>query len=720
MKPVDEKYIEDLLKELTLDEKLSMIHGASFFHTAGVERLNIPPLYTSDGPCGVRRDFGEKEFVPYNYSTDRVSYLPSNTCIAETFNKQLAYEAGRVLGEEARGRGKDVILAPGINIKRGPLCGRNFEYFTEDPCLDGEMAAAAIRGMQSADVSCCVKHFACNAQEYNRQWMDTEVDDRALYEIYFPAFKKAIEEGEAYSLMAAYNKLRGAHCCENRWLLNDVLRGEWNYDGCVISDWGGIHKDYEAAMAACDVEMSIACDFDQYSYAEPLKKFVEDGTVDISVVDSKVRNLLRMMYRIKMIGPDKENRKMGSVNTREHQEAALSVAREGIVLLKNEEQKLPLNRKEIRSVAVIGHNADIQHSLGGGSAEIAALYELTPLQGIMMAAGGNIRVSFAEGYYVKPKEDGRLGSFKKAMLDQDPTEHHPWRRSPEAPADAELAALRSKLLDEAIEVAQKADVVIYVGGLDHDQDVEGLDRLDLKLPYDQQHVIDELYKVRPDMVMVLCAGSPVDISSFEEKAHTLLYVPYSGMEGGRAVGEILFGDVNPSGHMAETWPKKWEDTPLATLGEWDIARKVTYKESNLVGYRYYDTKNVEPRFCFGYGLSYSDFTVESMKAVATPDGFEVTGMVRNVKGPDGAVVLQLYVSDPHGADKKKPVQELRAFTKVFLPAAGADAFKMTLKKEDFSYFDVESHSYKVIPGEYELRLGLSSRDIRSVLTVMVQ
>ena len=406
-----EKEIEKLIKKLTLEEKLAMIHGAALFSSGGVERLGIPGVVSSDGPMGVRAEFMKDRWIPSGNNDDNVSYLPSNSALASTWNTERAHDMGHVLGEEARGRGKDVILAPGINIKRDPKCGRNFEYMSEDPKLAASMAVPFVQGVQENDVAACVKHFAVNCQETDRLMVDEDVDDRTLYEIYLPAFKAAVQEGNAYSIMGAYNKLNGYHCCENKNLLDLILRGEWGFDGTVISDWGGVHKTKEAAECSMDMEMSVFPDFDEYKLANPLKELIEKGEVSESVVDAKVRNILRMMYRLKMIGRHAGERKAGAYNTSEHREAILKTAEESMILLQNEENLLPLDAKKIKKLVVVGQNAAKIHSDGGGSAEIKALYEICPLMGLKTYLGGNAEVKYVKGYYVpdKPKTFDRTG-----------------------------------------------------------------------------------------------------------------------------------------------------------------------------------------------------------------------------------------------------------------------------------------------------------------------
>ncbi len=380
---------------MTLDEKIGMIHGAQLFRTKGVERLGIPPLTMSDGPMGIRQEFRSDSWKAIGLTDDYVTYLPCNSALAATWNRKLAREAGGVLGAEARGRGKDVILAPGINIKRSPLCGRNFEYFSEDPHLTGELAAAFVQGIQEWDVAACVKHFAVNNQETQRLWMEVKIDEQVLRELYLPAFYDALKKGGSYTVMGAYNKLYGEHCCHSDFLLNQILRKEWDYDGVVVSDWGGVHDTEAAANSQLDIEMSVTSNFDQYYMAEPLKKAVRAGRVKEEAIDEKIVRILMLMMRLHMLDG---NRKPGCYNTEGHRQTALRTARESVVLLKNQKGRLPLSREHVRSVLVVGDNGNRIHSDGGGSGEVKALYEITPLMGIRKLLGGNVKVDYAEGY----------------------------------------------------------------------------------------------------------------------------------------------------------------------------------------------------------------------------------------------------------------------------------------------------------------------------------
>ena len=615
---MQETYIEQILNELTLEEKIGMIHGAGLFRTEGVKRLSIPPLYMSDGPMGVRAEFADNEWRNIGTTEDYVTYLPCNSAIASTWNRNLAKKAGRVLGEEARGRGKDVILAPGINIKRSPLCGRNFEYMSEDPRLIEELVVPMIEGIQENDVAACVKHFAANSQETERLWVDTIVDEAALEEIYFPGFKAAVQKGHTFALMGAYNLLNGEHCCMSKSLLNEKLRKDWKFDGVVISDWGAVHDTKMAAESGLDIEMDVKYQFHEQYMADPLLKAVRDGDIEESMVDEKVRNILRMMLRLKMIGPEKKNRKTGAYNTEEHRRAVLDVARESMILLKNKDHVLPLCTESGCRVAVIGANAAVIHSNGGGSAEIKALYEISPLMGIKKLLGGNVNVSYAPGYVIPDKEEASEINWQAASTENaGDTENectvsgNTQGKQQKATADA-YHKKQKEALEEAVALAKASDIVIFVGGLNHDFDVEGLDRTDMKLPYGQDAVIEALLKAAPDMAVCMYAGSPVEMP-WAENAKAILWSYYAGMEGGTAIAETLFGKVNPSGKLAETFIRDVSQCPAHTIGTFGKKDRVEYREGVMVGYRYYNTEKTDVLFPFGHGLSYTDFVYDDLK-----------------------------------------------------------------------------------------------------------
>lgn len=723
--------IEKLISQLTLQEKIGMIHGSGIFRTKGVERLGIPPFKTSDGPMGVRKEFGDNEWKEVGLSYDHVSYLPCNSALAATWNRALAHETGKLLGKEARGRGKDMILAPGINIMRTPLCGRSFEYMGEDPYLISEMVVPLVQGIEENDVAACVKHFAVNNQETRRLDVDVEVSERALREIYLPGFEAAVRRGKAKGIMGAYNKLRGTHCCHHDYLLNEILRREWGFEGITVSDWGGVHDTKEALMNGLDMEMSVSSDFDAYYMAEPLLKMIENGEVDkktaLAKIDEKVRHILNVMNRLHMLDGE---RSAGSYNDYNDKAALRQTARESIVLLKNDGDILPLDRKKLRKLLVVGENANRQHAPGGGSAEIKALYEITPLMGIQMLLGGNTEVVYKPGYYNKDVGniwagvgDGENGQADSLNQDRGTTQSSP---EPEAKAASEEKLRRQeemneKYLQEALEAARDADAVIFVGGLTHDHDTEGQDRADMKLPYGQDRLIAELLKVRPDTVVSLVAGSPVDMSAWLSDVKALVFSWYAGMEGGIALAEVLFGEYNPSGRLPETFPVSEKDCPAVVLGEYPGGEQVSYGEEIFVGYRYYDTYDVTTAFPFGYGLSYTDFVMTGIRAEVIEDtvqskGVKVSFDISNIGRRAGAAVAQIYVADKCPR-VQKAAKELKAFEKIYLEAGETREVTLMIEREAFTYYDVHSHSFKVDAGSYMLLLAKNAEEIVDITEI---
>ncbi len=693
-----------LTASLTLEEKIGMIHGAQLFQTKGVERLGIPPLVMSDGPMGVRQEFQPDEWRAIGHTDDYVTYLPCNSALAATWNRKLAKELGSVLGEEARGRGKDVILAPGINLKRSPLCGRNFEYLSEDPCLTGELAISLVKGIQKWDVAACVKHFAVNNQETERLWMEVKIDEEALRALYLPAFYDALKKGGSYTVMGAYNRLYGEHCCQSQYLLGDILRKEWGYDGVVISDWGGVHDTEAAANSQLDIEMSVTSDFDEYHMADPLKKAIEEGRIPEKAVDEKVTRILVLMMRLHMLDGE---RKSGAYNTEGHRQSALAVARESVVLLKNQRGQLPLSREGAKRVLVIGENGECIHSNGGGSAEIKALYEISPLMGIKKCLGGNARVDFLPGYCrdmeEKPEEDeinwqaASLGSGRPAG-DQE--------RGQETKQETkqDLEQKRARLRQEAISAAASSsyDQVIFIGGLNHQYDCEGQDRADMKLPYGQDQLISGLLKARPDTVVVLMGGSPVEMGEWIGNAGSLVWCWYGGMEGGTALAEVLYGLTNPSGKLPESFYRKIEDCPAHAIGEFGKPDQAEYREGVYVGYRYLDAYQVEPEFCFGHGLSYTDFSYQDGRLVEENGDWHFSCLVTNVGKRHGAETVQLYVRPLKKSEDGGPgiFQELKNFEKVELDPGESRMVFMKLEEN---------------PEGSRIAVGASSRDIRILL-----
>lgn len=706
-KKCDYQRAAELLQELTLEEKVGMLHGSGLFETAAVERLGIPALRMSDGPMGVRREFEKDSWQPAGHNDDYVTYLPCNSAIAATWNRERAYDCGRVLGEEARGRGKDVILAPGINIKRSPLCGRNFEYMSEDPYLTGEQAMPLIRGIQQSDVAACVKHYALNNQERNRLWVDTLVDERALREIYLPAFRKATGTRGAWSLMGAYNLVRGSRCCENSYLLDHILRGEWNWDGVVISDWGGILRTRESARVSIDVEMSIYSNFEEYCFARPLLEAVRSGEIEEQCIDEKVYRVLCLMSALHMLDG---NRQRGCCNTREHQEIARNTARESVVLLKNEDHRLPLSAGKVQRLLVIGDNAVRMHAPGGGSAEIKALYEIPPLLGLRNLLGGGTEIAYAQGYEV-PDDSAQQDNWQEDSLRE--------REGKTAAAEhvsPEVAERRRVLREEAVALAADYDQVIYIGGLNHSYDLEDQDRRDMQLPYGQDELINALLDVNPNMVIVMIAGSPVETWRWDDRAKAILWQWYAGMEGGTALAEILFGKVNPSGKLPETFPVTHTDCSAHCVGTFGRQDVVTYKEGIYVGYRYYEKEQVQVRYPFGHGLSYTEFAYGACTVRTCEDGPErqihIEMPIRNIGDMAGQEVVQLYLARPDST-VDRPVKELKGYQKVLLQPQEEQLVTFVITAQELEYYDETVGHMSVETGCYQVQIGASSADIRS-------
>ncbi len=691
------KKARELTAALSLEEKIGMIHGAELFRTKGVERLGIPPLVMSDGPMGVRQEFAPDQWKGIGETDDYVTYFPCNSALASTWNRKLAGEMGSAMGEEFRGRGKDVALGPGINLKRSPLCGRNFEYFSEDPYLTKELAVPLIQGIQSWDVAACVKHFAVNNQETERLWVEVDIDEEALKRLYLPAFYDALKKGGAYSVMGAYNQLYGEHCCQSQYLLGDILRKEWSYDGVVISDWGGVHDTKKAAESQLDIEMSVTYDFDQYFMANPLKQAVEEGAISESVIDEKVERILVLMMRLHMLDG---KRKAGAYNTEAHRKSALAIARESIVLLKNKRSVLPLREEGIKRVLVIGENGVCLHAAGGGSAEIKALYEISPLMGIKKLLGGNVQVDYLSGYCrEQEKKEGEINWQETSLENGGGTrlaESGTWRR--------ELSRRRKALRRQAVKTAalKDYDQVIFVGGLNHDYDCEGLDRADMRLPYEQDELLTELLSARPDMIVVMMGGSPVEMGRWIHLADSLVWCWYGGMEGGTALAEVLYGRVNPSGKLPESFYKTIKDCSAHCVG--DFGRKDTahYREGIYVGYRYLDAFHIEPEFSFGHGLSYTSFSYQNGKIVTEGEETFLSCLITNTGDRPGAEVVQVYLRPEKSSEDggNVPFQELKGFEKVFLEPGETQMVYIKLEGEGLGG---------------RIAVGASSKDIRMLL-----
>ncbi len=701
-----EKRIEKLIKKMTLEEKVGLLHGNSKFYVAGVERLGIPEWSLSDGPHGVRAEINRHDWAYAGWTNDSASYFPTGTAFAAAWNPELAYRRGEVLGEEARWRKKDVLLGPGVNIIRSPLCGRNFEYMSEDPYMNSVLAVAYIKGLQSRDVACSVKHFAVNNQETNRTTVDVECSERALREIYLPAFKAAVQEGGALTVMAAYNKFRGEFCAENNYLVRKILRNEWGFDGVYVTDWGAAHSTVPSMEAGLDLEMGTLIDkYEDWYYANPLIEAVKSGKVPMSLVDEKVGDVLRVMIKTNVLDP-KKRFGPGSMNTKEHQQATYDAAAEAIVLLKNQNNLLPLDFSSIKSLAVIGDNATRKHSNGGLSSEIKAVYEVTPLEALRAKWGDKVDIRFAQGYeklstFVEGSNNGQSsGTFSSKTQESD------------------------ALLKEAVEVARTSDVALLVCGLNHDYDTESFDRLNMDIPYGQVELIQEVVKANPRTIVVMIAGSPLNMAAVDICSPAIVWAWFNGMEGGNALVDVLSGKVNPSGKMPFTTPVSLDQSPAHALGNFpgrDL--KVNYEEDILVGYRWFDTKGLPVVYPFGYGLSYTTFNYSNLntdkKTYDQADTIQATFTLTNTGDREGAEVAQLYVSDPV-CSVMRPVKELKGFKKVFLKPGESRRITLDIPVSSLAFYSEAQSQFVVEPGEFILQLGASASDIKPKISVEVK
>ena len=701
-----EKRIEKLIKKMTLEEKVGLLHGNSKFYVAGVERLGIPEWSLSDGPHGVRAEINRHDWAYAGWTNDSASYFPTGTAFAAAWNPELAYRRGEVLGEEARWRKKDVLLGPGVNIIRSPLCGRNFEYMSEDPYMNSVLAVAYIKGLQSRDVACSVKHFAVNNQETNRTTVDVECSERALREIYLPAFKAAVQEGGALTVMAAYNKFRGEFCAENNYLVRKILRNEWGFDGVYVTDWGAAHSTVPSMEAGLDLEMGTLIDkYEDWYYANPLIEAVKSGKIPMSLVDEKVGDVLRVMIKTNVLDP-KKRFGPGSMNTKEHQQATYDAAAEAIVLLKNQNNLLPLDFSSIKSLAVIGDNATRKHSNGGLSSEIKAVYEVTPLEALRAKWGDKVDIRFAQGYeklstFVEGSNNGQSsGTFSSKTQESD------------------------ALLKEAVEVARTSDVALLVCGLNHDYDTESFDRLNMDIPYGQVELIQEVVKANPRTIVIMIAGSPLNMAAVDICSPAIVWAWFNGMEGGNALVDVLSGKVNPSGKMPFTTPVSLDQSPAHALGNVpgrDL--KVNYEEDILVGYRWFDTKGLPVVYPFGYGLSYTTFNYSNLntdkKTYDQADTIQATFTLTNTGDREGAEVAQLYVSDPV-CSVMRPVKELKGFKKVFLKPGESRRITLDIPVSSLAFYSEAQSQFVVEPGEFILQLGASASDIKQKISVEVK
>ncbi len=694
--------LKNLVSLMTTEEKVGLVHGAGLFRNEGITRLGIPSVIMSDGPMGVRFDFENGCWMRINEDRCSVSWLPSGTAIASSWNPEVAGICGHILGEEARGRGKDVILAPGINIHRTPLCGRNFEYMSEDPYLTGTLVVNQIQNIQKHDVAACVKHFALNNQETERLEVDVNVSERALFEIYLPAFQAAVTQGNAYSIMCSYNRFRGDYVSDSSYLLTDILRTKWNYDGVVISDWGAVRSTKKSFEAGVDIDMDVSYDFDNYPFGKPLLEALKSGSVSEDLLDEKCIRILKLLENVNKIGDHASNRACGSYNLPASHQSLLRASEECVVLLKNEDI-LPIDTKSFScktKIAVIGDAATRKLAHGGGSSEIDALFEFTPMMGIAATAGNDIVISYAKGYFVDNEENvGGDVNWQADSLDAPLKEDNT--------ISDDILAKQIKYREEAIALAEESDIVIFVGGLNRAHDTEGFDRSSYELPYNQDELINALLNANPNTIICINSGSAINLSSFTDRAKAILWNSMNGMMGGLALARVLFGKANPSGKLPVTFPRAFDDCPSKSLDG-------NYSEGIYVGYRYYETFGVKPLFCFGHGLSYSEFEYSDISVSEkdeTATIFEAACTVKNISSRAGSETVMLFVS-PENSQTKRPKMELKGYQKIMLESGSKEKLSFKLTPAAFAYYDEAAGSYRADAGEYTISIGASCEDIR--------
>lgn len=708
-KPLEER-VEDALQRMTLEEKVGVLHAQSKFCSRGVQRLGIPELWTTDGPHGIRPEVLWDEWEQAAWTNDSCVAFPALTALAATWNPALAELYGRSLGEEALYRGKDVVLGPGVNIYRTPLNGRNFEYMGEDPLLASRMVVPYIKGLQSNGVAACVKHYALNNNEVNRHTSNVIVDDRTLYEIYLPAFKAAVTEGGAWSIMGSYNLYQNQHGCHNKRLLCDILRDEWGFDGVVISDWGGTHDTAEAVENGLDLEFGSWTNgltngrsnaYDNYYLANPYLKLLREGKADMATLDNKVRNVLRLIFRTAM----KSDKGFGSLCSDEHYAAARRIGAEGIVLLRNKSNLLPLDPSKPQNILVVGENAVKMMTVGGGSSSLKVQRETSPLDGLRAQAPAGSTVVWERGYVGDP-----TGEYNGVTSGQDLSE----------------SRSADRLIADAADAARRADVVIFVGGLNKatGQDCEDSDRESLALPYNQDAVIEALVAANPRTVVVNVSGNAVAMP-WADKVPAILQAWFLGSESGNSLADVIFGRVNPSGKLPMTFPVRLDDVAAHAVGEYPGTKRadsdivdIRYNEGVMVGYRWFDTRKIRPLFAFGHGLSYTTFGYGKLSADASkigPDGALTLSVdVTNTGSRAGAETVQLYISDTK-ASVKRPAKELKNFAKIYLEPGQTKTVTFTVRPSDLAFFDAGAHAWKAEPGEFRAHVGAASDDIRSSL-----
>ena len=690
--PIEER-VKDALSRMTTHEKIKILHAQSKFTSAGVPRLGIRQLNMDDGPHGVREELEWNTWSPAGWTNDYIVAFPSLTCLAATWNRDLSAQYGNAVSEEFAFRGKDIMLGPGANIQRTPLNGRAFEYVGEDPYLAGEILVPYIQSAQKNGVACCLKHFVLNDQETDRFTVNVNVSERALNEIYLAPFKRAVEKAHVWTIMGSYNLWKGVHCCHNNELLNDILKKDWNWDGALVSDWGGTTNTWEAATGGLDIEMGTYTDgktkesdfgYDEYHLGNPFEKLIEEGKVPMSVLDEKAARVLRVIFRTAM-NPKKV---IGSQCSEAHYEVCRQIGEEGIVLLKNEKNILPLNASKYQKILVVGENATRSLTQGGGSSELKTLHDVSPLEALQALYGD--KIDYAQGYY----------SGRSIYDNVD-------KLNPEKQA---------QLKAEALEKAKSADLIIFVGGLNknHRQDCENSDRESYDLSFGQNELIAELAKIQKNTIAVIFGGNPYATPWLNQVA-ALTHCWYLGSESGTALANVLSGKVCPSGKLPVTFAQKYEDYPYVKFGPEaypGVNKQVYYKEDIFVGYRHFSTNNVKPLFPFGFGLSYTTFAYGKPTATQTGNEVTISVTVTNTGKVAGKEVAQVYVTAPKMA-QARPIKELKAFAKTRLLQPGeSETLSMTIPTKELSVYEEEKHGWNLVEGIYTFHVGSDVNNIR--------
>ena len=695
--PKYESQVDSIVKNLSLEEKIALLHGNSFFSSEGIPRLGITEMKYTDGPLGVREEMNRNDWGGAGWTNDSALFFPAGSALAATWNPKLARRYGEAMGEQTRARGKDIILAPAINIIRTPLCGRNYEYLSEDPFLNVQITSPLIKGIQISDVGVSVKHYAINNQEKNREHADVYASERAIREIYLPGFKAAVDAG-AYTFMGAYNKFRGHNLCENDYLVNQVLKEEWGFQGYVLSDWSAVKSTVNSALHGLDVEMGSGSQYDSFYFAQPLLKAVQDGLVPEEIIDEKAARIVRVMLNLKK---NDSTRLKGSLNTPEQSQIIYDVASEAIVLLKNEHKILPLDINKIKSIAVIGENAVRKHGAGVFGAGVKAKYETSPMEGFKSRFGDKVDIKYTQGYEEKYHYDAAI--FWKHLMDID---YRP----------------NDSLMAEAVSLAKTSDLALLVLGSTRNVESEGADRKSLKLPFGQEELIQAVVEANPNTVVIFVGGGPFDLNNTQKICPAIVWAWFNGSETGNALADVIIGKINPSGKLPFTFPVKLEDSPAHALGTYPGGDSIIYKEDIFVGYRWFDTKDIDPLYPFGFGLSYTSFEYTDLNTdkqeYKTGDIIETTLFVENTGDLKGKEIIQLYVKKLN-SNVERPEKELKGFTKTELNSGQKGKVKININVEDLAYYSEEEMKWVVEEGEYEIFAGSSSRDIRSSVVIKV-